>query len=580
MVVTDSSGHEFLTIVQEKKLYAVFQPITCIKTQTIFGYEGLIRGPSDTAFQSPVLLFDTAAQMDMLVEFDFLCRETVIKQFQKLKLPGNLFINVDPVSIMNNGYGDHETRRIIRESGINPGLIVIEVTETRPIEDIELLTSAVTHYRNLGYQVALDDLGAGYSGLKLWSELGPDFVKIDRHFIHNVDTDKIKQQFIRSIIQASNGLGCRVITEGVETVEEYATLRNMGIQFAQGYYFSRPQTMPPAELPSTLFRKQIIRPQQINDSTTVEMLIKPAIVLQTTATVMEAGEIFVAMPDIESIVILHHGEPIGLLIRKDFMNIYASRYGKELFGRKSILRFVNRNILKVEKNQTLEYVSYKLTSFQNLHTEEFIITDNCKLAGTARLIHLLQAFTELKVNHARYANPLTMLPGNVPIQKYIEQLFDSNNSFVICYFDLDNFKPFNDFYGFCKGDEILMYLGEHLKKNTCDSNSFVGHIGGDDFVMVTSDKGWKDTVYRILEEFDANIQAFYEDGCQQITVSDRYGTTRTFPLMTLSVGAVLVENPASYNEIKIGEKAAIAKHKAKLIKGSSLYTYILPAPEE
>lgn len=576
MVITENTQQQFLSIIEEKKLQVVFQPIVCMHTQSIYGYEGLVRGPSDTSFQSPVVLFDTAAQMDMLLELDFLCRETVIRQYQKLQLQKNLFINVDPISMQNKGYRDEETIRIIEKNSIDPSSIVIEVTETHPIDDIELMQKAVGHYRNLGFRVALDDLGAGYSGLKLWSEIRPDFVKIDRHFINDVDTDKTKQQFIHSINQTAKGLGCKVITEGVETEEEYSTLRKQGIQFAQGYYFSRPKAIPPAEVSQTLFRKNIIRAKQVNEGSTVEQLIRPAVSIQANASVMEVGEIFIAMPNVESLVVVNKHEVLGLVIRKEFMNIYASRYGKELFGKKSIFRFTNRNVLRVEKNETLENASYQLTSSLNLYTEEFIILDQYTLLGKAQLIDLLHAITEIKVNRARYANPLTLLPGNVPIQQHLQQLFFVCQPFTICYFDLDNFKPFNDVYGFAKGDEIILYLATLLKKYADCQECFIGHIGGDDFVLVTTNSQWEDTVRKILKEFDANITQFYDEGNMQITAHDRGGMRRVFNLMTLSVGAVIVKVPCHSRKLDLAEEAAIAKHQAKNIEGSSLFIHSAP----
>ena len=409
-------------ILSKEMLAVHFQPIICLKNQTIYGYEGLIRGPVNTVLQPPTMLFDAATQCGLRAQLDLLCRKMVIKQFARLNLPGRLFINVDPVTFLHENFHAGTTLEHVEKMGLESSNVIIELTETHPIDDIQLLRTCMAHYRSMGFRVALDDLGAGYSGLKLWSEIKPDIVKVDRHFIQGIDEDRTKQQFVRHIIKTATYMGCQVITEGVETEREYSLLRKLGAEMVQGYYFSRPKAVPLQTIPPSLFRKEE-RDAKENAPSTVEKLLRPAISVKSTTKVSVVGELFTDMVDVESIVVLHDDEVLGMVLRKEFMNIYASLYGKELYGKEPILKFMNRNILKVEKTLSLEDASHRLTSSLDLYTEEFVLLDNCHLAGKARLIDLLHEITTLQVNKARYANPLTMLPGNVPIQEQLLALF-------------------------------------------------------------------------------------------------------------------------------------------------------------
>ena len=178
----------------------------------------------------------------------------------------------------------------------------------------------------------------------------------------------------------------------------------------------------------------------------MEILIKPAVSVQAGAKVLEVGDLFTSTPELESVVVVHENEVLGLVLRREFMNLYASLYGKELYGKQPILRFINRNVMQVDKRLPLEEASYRLTTSLDIHTEEFIILDGCCLAGKGLLIDLLHEITKLQVNRARHANPLTMLPGNVPIQQQLQKLFRQNIPFTVCYFDLDNFKPFKTIF--------------------------------------------------------------------------------------------------------------------------------------
>lgn len=564
-------------VIEQQNIQIHFQPIVHLQTRQIYGYEGLTRGPVNTVLHSPTRLFEAAARAGRLAELDLMCRRAVINRFAQLSLPGRLFINVDPFSLVHEHFREGLTLEFVEQSGLNPSDLIIELTETHPVEDVQLMQQAMHHYREMGFRVALDDLGAGYSGLKLWSELRPDIVKIDRHFIQGVDQDRTKQQFVTTILKTATALGCRVITEGVETEREYATLRKIGVEMLQGYYFCRPTPVPPVTISSKLFRKEM-RSYEEDETPTVEMLVKPAVSVQAGSSVLEVGNLFTSTPDLESVVVVHEHEVLGLVLRREFMNLYASLYGKELYGKQPILRFINRNVMQVDKRLPLEEVSYRLTTSLDIHTEEFIILDGCCLAGKGRLIDLLHEITKLQVNRARHANPLTMLPGNVPIQQQLQKLFQQSVPFTVCYFDLDNFKPFNDFFGFSRGDKVIRFLSELLVANINDQIDFIGHIGGDDFVAIFRSHNWRQTVERILQQFDDSIGGLYNGhiGCV-ITATDREGRKRQYGQMTLSVGAVVVKPSQWHCPIDLSEEASIAKHHAKDMPGSSLYVHLLQA---
>ncbi|WP_028584064.1 bifunctional diguanylate cyclase/phosphodiesterase [Desulfogranum mediterraneum] len=562
-------------VIHSEDLIVHFQPIVHLHNRQIYGYEGLIRGPVNTVLHSPGRLFAVAARENRLAELDILCRRKVIHRFTELNLPGRLFINVDPITMQHEQFQEGKTLEFIEQVGVDPGRIIIELTETHPVEDIQLMQQAMHHYRQMGFRVAIDDLGAGYSGLKLWSAIRPDIVKVDRHFIQGVDEDRTKQQFVNAILKTATALGSRVITEGVETEKEYATLRKLGIEMVQGYYFCRPVSVPPLEIQETVFRREPRNDERL-ELPTVAQILRPAFSLQSETRVHQVGELFSTMPELESIVILQDTEVLGMVLRREFMNMYASLYGKELYGKQPIVRFINRNILQVEKSLPLEEVSYRLTSALNLHTDEFIILDKCTLAGKARMIDLLHAITKLQINRARHANPLTLLPGNVPIQEELQKLFRRNRSFVICYFDLDNFKPFNDFFGFSRGDKVIRFCSELLLANIDEQQNFIGHVGGDDFVAIFCSSDWQEVVRRILRQFDESISGLYNGhiGCS-IKSTDRNGKPQRYSRMTLSVGAVLVQASDTRCHLDLSEEAAVAKGRAKKIEGSSLYIHEL-----
>ncbi|WP_166805083.1 EAL domain-containing protein [Nitrosococcus wardiae] len=236
-------------IIHDRALTVLFQPIVLFSKRDIFGFEGLIRGPSDTHLHSPLNLFDAAGRTSALADLQGLCQELIIQRYQQLRLPGKLFLNVNPCVILEPGPNYCGLIELLSQNEIPTSQVVIELTEQQPITDYALMREATEYYRTTGFAIAIDDLGAGYSGLRSWSELRPDYVKVDRHFIQNIHEDSTKCQFVRSILEITQNLNCRVIAEGIETAQEYTVVKEMGIELGQGYYFGRPHIQPVISVP-------------------------------------------------------------------------------------------------------------------------------------------------------------------------------------------------------------------------------------------------------------------------------------------------------------------------------------------
>ncbi len=239
-------------ILDQQRLHAVFQPIVDFGSAQILGYEGLIRGPSDSPLHSPVNLFEAADACRQLLALERVCRRVTLHRFAELGLCGTLFLNISPATLLDADFRPGETLGWMRQAGLRPEQVVIELTETRPVSEYPVLREATAHYRRMGFRIALDDLGEGFSNLRLWSELKPDFVKLDKYFTQAIHLDSAKQQFVRSIHAIALATGTQVIAEGIESGEELATLRQLGIGMGQGYFIERPASQPSRQLSTAL----------------------------------------------------------------------------------------------------------------------------------------------------------------------------------------------------------------------------------------------------------------------------------------------------------------------------------------
>ncbi|AQR69373.1 diguanylate cyclase [Janthinobacterium sp. LM6] len=570
-------------ILAGRKLSALFQPIIHMHSGDIIGYEGLIRGPSDSPLHAPMNLFKVARAHDLTLEVEHLCRQVVLERFAELQLPGKLFLNVSPECLLLRNARHGETLEYIEHIGINPDRVIIELTENQPTYDYELMREAVLHYRNMGFQIAIDDLGEGFSSLRLWSELRPEYVKIDMHFIQGINNDPVKLQFVRSIQEIAEKSGTLVIAEGIEAQTELLVLRDLGVAFGQGYHLGRPNAVParalPAEVVQALGRNGVaVYPQRSSlekNGASIRKLLHRVAAVSPEKNNNEVYDIFLKDPKLMIIPVVDDGVPLGLISRFEMIDHFARPYQRELYGKKSCSLFMDATPLIADHETSLQELSYTMVQSSAHHLfNGFIITEHGRYLGMGTGHDLMREITQMQINAARYANPLTQLPGNVPINEHIDRLLHSGSRFWVCYCDLDHFKPFNDVYGYRKGDDVIQLTGEILSGH-CDPNrDFIGHIGGDDFMILFQSEDWETRCQAMLDDFAAAILAYYSSSdCERggYISEDRQGKKVFYSLISLSLGVIKVEAHQYYTHHQIATQAAEAKKQAKKIHGNSLF---------
>lgn len=243
---------ELIRIVETRSVTPVFQPILAFGTGEILAYEGLIRGPESSQLHTPTKLFEAATHAGLLTELNMLCARKVVRQFARLGLRRQLFLNITPQTVLEVKDDTQRITRFIKDCGLDIAQVTIELTENQYISDRSIFREALTLFRGAGFRVALDDLGEGFSSLRLWSELQPDFVKIDMHFVQGVSEDSVKYHFLKSLQHIAEGCGSSLVAEGVETVADFCILRDLGINNAQGFLIGRA-----AQRPSDLIPEQV-----------------------------------------------------------------------------------------------------------------------------------------------------------------------------------------------------------------------------------------------------------------------------------------------------------------------------------
>ncbi len=221
-----------------------FQPIVDIKNRRVFAQEALARGIGDL----PAGEVFKHVNSDNLYAFDQACRVKAVRLAAQLGIDSLLSINFMPNAVYRPELCIRTTLMASEEFGFPSSRIMFEVTESEEVRNIDHLRGIFRDYRNRGFTTALDDFGAGYSGLNLLADLEVSVLKLDMHMARNIHENPRKQAIVRGICTTCRELGIRIIAEGVETVDELETLRAMGIELYQGFYFARPAYESLAEI--------------------------------------------------------------------------------------------------------------------------------------------------------------------------------------------------------------------------------------------------------------------------------------------------------------------------------------------
>lgn len=232
-------------ILESGNLQTHFQPIVQLRTGRIVGYEALTRGPRDSFFETPSTLFCYSEQIGASTELDGMCRERALVEARGLRPDLKLFLNSLPATIQGLSLRGEGLRRAIRDSSLTSGNIVLEITERNAITDFRDFGREVQQLRREGFQVAIDDVGTGYSTLQAISEVRPEFLKVDMSLIRNIDQNLIKRGLVSSLVEMGEKIRACVIAEGIESREETQALMECGVRYGQGFYFAHPAPLFP-----------------------------------------------------------------------------------------------------------------------------------------------------------------------------------------------------------------------------------------------------------------------------------------------------------------------------------------------
>lgn len=573
---SDSLLAELERIIRNREIRTVFQPVVSLTEGAVIGYEALSRGPAGSPLERPDKLFQLANQCGLTWELEFLCRVKALEKIRGLAASQMVFLNIDPKSINDQRFRKGLTKEVLSRYGLDETKVIFEITEKTAIEDYKAFRRILENYTSQGYKIAIDDTGSGYSGLKMLAQIYPHYIKVDMELVRDIDKDGFKQAIMKALYDFAVMTNSKIVAEGIETEDELATLIDIGVPYGQGYYLQKPAAgfadISPEVRAFIISRHEQKRREIFHNSLTTPIgeIVRRDSFFSPDAPGHEALDFFNNHPNILGVPVVKERRPVGLLMKNRFLANLATQYGVAVYMHRPIGLLMDRRPLVVEYDTPLEQVAKSALARTDDNIYDYIlVVKGGDYYGTTTIKRLLEKVFQLELNRAKHSNPLTGLPGNVIIEEKLKQIIADGAAYAVLYFDLDNFKAYNDVYGFENGDKLLCATAQLIGRNlelAGLGQPFLGHIGGDDFIAVVHTRDVEPFCRRMISAFDSRVQDFYSEEDRRnghILTANRHGVVEQYPLVALSIAVVTNQSRLHRSPEEIGEAAAQVKKECK-----------------
>nr|WP_319382770.1 EAL domain-containing protein [uncultured Roseibium sp.] len=553
----------------------LLQPIADIGTGVVYGYDAQPRVVDATIVATYEELTEIAFRKGLLPDLNTLLFEKVLTSFKKLRIAQGtkLFFKLDGRDLGHQRHPGTTFSSKVLAAGLQTHQICIAFSERHRQTVADGVEQAIDDLRNSGFMIALVEFGQASSELRMVHDLSPDYVKIDRFFLANVDSDPRRKLFVTTVANLAHVLGARVIAEGAETEREFKACRDIGCDLVQGAFVAGPISRPASV---KLFYEHLRRPEaglkrrSEQDRIRSELIQLPTINLH--ASMGELLDMVVHNQEGNAIpVVDDNQEPRGFVHERDLKKyLYSGATTDEkphLDLEAPIRPFVRAcPIADINSNADMLLVTFA----SSINSDGIILTENFHYAGFLSATSLLKIIHEKRLQEAQDQNPLTRLPGNSAVTRYIaEAARKGSHERHLCYLDFDNFKPFNDTYGYKQGDRAIILFSELLQRHVSGTGTFHGHVGGDDFFAGFQQMDQTDVASRLLtlkRAFRDDVESFYEPVHRDqgfMEAQDRFGTTRQFPLLQCSISILSLSRGLTMHPDALNDEISSLKLAAK-----------------
>ncbi|MFF4604671.1 EAL domain-containing protein [Streptomyces sp. NPDC001339] len=479
------------------QLRFAFQPVVNLSTGSIAALETLAR-PEPGAVD---VLTSARRCPDLDAELAALAVRAAAHQETLLPLHINVFATTVAELPRLTSLG-----KAVHDIGRRPWEITLDLVGPFTHAPHAALLESVSVLRDEGYRICADGVGDGDLPLRLLGELAPDLVKLDAALCARLDTDRGRQAAVAAMRQLCERVGGLLAIEGVETERQYAAVRDAGVQLAQGHLFA-----PPARRPATeVYLPRAVRPAVSGPALPyrppsgppVTQFLQPAALLPMSASAGAVRSHLIGFPGVSGVLLVDtDGVPVRAIGRDRFLLSLSGRYGHALYADRPALRLADRPRTVGADATAWQVLDVIAEGGRDRTADEVAVVDERgRCIGVVHLADILRALAESRVEEAARLNPLTRLPGSDEVNGEVDRRIAEGRAFALSWLDVDGFKQVNDGAGFAAGDELIRAVGRTLAEVAAGvPASWVGHIGGDDFLVLTEPDGLEPFTAALLD---------------------------------------------------------------------------------
>lgn len=349
--------NEVVKIISNRMLSSVYQPIVSLKDGSVHAYEALSRITYEDAAINIAELFESAGQLGYLWELEKICRTNALKYAAGKPDGVKLFINVDGNVLRDNKFQKGFTKEKLSKCSLKIEDVVFEITERSNFDDQDLVHDIIEHYREQGYEVALDDLGSGYSGLNRLQSIKPGYVKIDYELIHDIHKDKSKKSLVRMLAGHCSDMDYKLIAEGIENEDELKCLIHLGVEYGQGFFLGKPKVSFENIDKAVVKLIGEIQKKNKDNHHKIGNIGKMGTVLYPTCSIDHAIDLFCHNKNLSSIGIVDSKcKFYGLIYRENVMNYLTDNKSMK----KTVEDIMDQNVLVIDAGKTIKETIGKL----------------------------------------------------------------------------------------------------------------------------------------------------------------------------------------------------------------------------
>ncbi len=555
---------------------ALYSPIVSLLDGSLYGFEAAPFDKSNGERIDRKEYYDEANRQGMLFEADRAFREAAIRGLPSHNGDVKLFLPIPAAVVFDTRLYTGSTLRRIESAGLRPEHVVLVLIGGEG-EDGTALKAALGHYRTQGFRIALSGITANRSDLHRMIALQPDYAMLNVSALGNEPSNTVEESLLQAMTVLARKEQIVLIACGIHREEALPPLVANGVSYGQGAWIGEDRLRTDQAVSPHIqsrIRSEVGRRYR-GATGSLSQLAIPVVQFARETHVSEIARHFETHRETQAIVVTDHRQPIGLVMKEKLHQMLSGQFGLPLYWSRPVGKIMDAHPMIVEEEVPIDQVSQMAMAREpDKLYDAVIVTRSGIVSGIVFIRAMLEWVTRTRVESAQWANPLTGLPGNVPIQRELIRRLAEGKPFAIWYADLDHFKWYNDRYGFHSGDEVIRYTAEVLSEAVRDydpkesGECFVGHVGGDDFIVFTGYPEPVAAAKQTLQRFESGIGAFI--GRKLGVISDRNGPALEGSGISLSLSLLMFESSEGWTPESVSERSAHLKKKAKQINGHSL----------